>query len=252
MKRKNSIISLICIIVCMVFSNVSMAATWYSDGYSWARSNGIIGGKTHNQLMSYVSAKEFYTMFFKYLDYVGASSINQTYVKIDDYKSDNYILVSVDRQLTQLAKKDWITNDEYKRAVALIENARNILNTNAEYFTTQESDSIHYYLDIMNYILYTKIYDYEYRLQVYCKKPSGVDKFEKYKLIPYYGQITREEFLNLLYMYRVKQSNNFSTTDCVTYFMRNGVLLGYDNNPMLSMKLTNAHLVTFIYRMEQQ
>ena len=46
-----------------------------------------------------------------------------------------------------------------KKAVTLIENANNILEKNSKYFEASEIESIKYYLDVMDYILYTKIYE---------------------------------------------------------------------------------------------
>ena len=233
-------------------------ASWYSEPYNWAYSSGIIGKKSDKQLMENVSSQDFYTILFKYFEMKGVQP-SYEYFKMDDYKTDNYILVATERQLSTLASKDWLTNDEYKKAVTLIENANNILEKNSKYFEASEIESIKYYLDVMDYILYTKIYDYEYKQQViydyehskqiYVTKPKNADLFIKYKLIPYYGDISREEFLNLMYHYTVAEGMTFSTGVSVGYYKYNNVLLGYQNNLMLTLKLNYAHMVTFLSRM---
>ena len=101
----------------------------------------------------------------------------------------------------------------------------------------------------MEYLIYTKIYDNDYKEQVYVAKPKNVDLFMKYKLLPYYGEITREEFLNLVYKYTIAKNSTFSTGVTVGYYRYYEVLLGYDNNLMLTDRLNYAHFVTFISRM---
>lgn len=244
-------IVMIMLITIIVAIPVTANASWYSDAYVWANSQGIIGKKSNSQLLLNVTPSDFYTMLFKYFDLIDVTPKDyyDSYFKMDDYKADNYILVATDRQLTSYVMKDWLTNGEYKKAVALIDNARNILQKNSEYFEKAEKTSIEYYLNMMNYLLYTKIYDYSYKQQVYVAKPKNADLFIQYKLIPYYGEITREEFLNLVYYYTVAQGSTFSTGVTVGYYRYYDVLRGYNHNLMLTEKLSYAHFVTFISRM---
>lgn len=238
------------IILTIVLSIPVYSSTqWYAEGYTWAKDQKIITNKTKTQLLSNISPNDFYNMLFKYFDLVGVINPTDSYFKLDDYKSDNYILVASERQLTAYMQKEWLTNDEYKKAASLISNARNVLDKNKKYFDDSEITSINYYLNMMEYLLHSKIYDYEYKLQIYVKKPANADKFIQYKLIPYYGEITREEFLNLLYYYTVANGSSFSTGLMVGYYKYNNVLLGYDNNLMLTSHLNYAHFVTFLNRM---
>lgn len=239
---------LIVLMTIIISIPVTANANWYNDGYAWANSKGIIGKKTNAQLLQNVSSSEFYTMLFKYFDLIEVAPSVSNF-KMDDYKADNYILVATERQLTRYAMKDWLTNDEYKKASTLISNARNVLEKNTKYFEKSETESINYYLNMMDYLLYTKIYDYDYKKQVYVSKPKNADLFIKYKLIPYYGEITREEFLNLIYHYRVADGTTFSTGVTIGYYRYYDVLRGYENNLMLTNKLSYAHFVTFISRM---
>lgn len=239
---------LIMLMTIIISIPVTANAAWYSNGYAWANSKGIIEKKTDAQLLTNVAPADFYAMLFKYFDLINVN-IPASYFKMDDYKTDNYILVATDRQLTTYASKDWLTNDEYKKAVTLIENARNILDKNAKYFTESEKQSIEYYLTIMEYLMYTKIYDNDYKSQVYVAKPKNADLFIEYKLIPFYGEITREEFLNLVYKYTVADGATFSSGVTVGYYKYYDVLRGYDNNLMLTDRLNYAHFVTFISRM---
>ena len=102
---------------------------------------------------------------------------------------------------------------------------------------------------MMSYLLYVRIYDYDYKQLVYVAKPKNADLFMQYKLIPYYGQITREEFLNLMYHYTVALGSTFSSGMTVGYYRYYDVLRGYQNNLMLTQELTYAHFVTFLSRM---
>lgn len=225
------------------------ASEWYSEGYTWAKDENIISSKTKSQLFSTIKPNDFYVMIFKYFDLKGFYNPNDTFFKMDDYKSDNYILVATERQLSAYIQKEWLTNDEYKKISSLIDNARNVLEKNVKYFESQELESINYYLDMMEYLLYNNIYDYQYKSQIYVKKPKNADKFIEYKLIPYYGLITREEFLNLIYYYDVSRGSTFSTGQMVGYYRYNNILLGYNNNLMLNEYMNYAHFVTFLIRM---
>ncbi len=249
---KKKVICFICIIV-IAFCNVSFAS-WIDDGYSWARNNGIIGTKTTSQLLKNMTAEDFYTMLFKYFDknptaFYASVQYQDDYFKMDDYKTDNYILVSMDRELTKIVAKEWITNAEYKKGITLIENAQNILNKNGKYFTDEEKQNIEYYLKVMRYLLREKIYDNEFKLTQYASVPLNGPKFIEYRLIPYYGVISREEFLNLMYKYSQAHNNTFSTGQCIGYYIQQNVLKGYDNNFMLAVKLNYAHFTTFLSRM---
>lgn len=243
--KRNVLIMLIAIIISIPgIAN----ASWYSEPYDWAYSNRLVNKMNDKQLMSNVAPEDFYTILFKYFDMMDVQPSEQ-YFKMDDYKTDNYILVATERQLSSYVTKEWLTSDEYKKAVTLIENARNVLDKNGKYFDATEIQYIEYYLNIMHYILYTKIYDYDYKQQVYVVKPKNVELFMEYKLIPYYGDITREEFLNLMYHYTVAEGMTFSTGVSVGYYKYNNVLLGYQNNLMLTDKLNYAQMVTFLSRM---
>ena len=148
------------------------ASEWYSEGYTWAKDENIISSKTKSQLFSTIKPNDFYVMIFKYFDLKGFYNPNDTFFKMDDYKSDNYILVATERQLSAYIQKEWLTNDEYKKISSLIDNARNVLEKNVKYFESQELESINYYLDMMEYLLYNNIYDYQYKSQIYVKKPK--------------------------------------------------------------------------------
>lgn len=244
-------IVMIMMITIMLAVPATVNASWYSEAYTWANSEGIIAKKTDAQLAKSVEPAEFYTMLFRYLKLVDVAPRTEydDYFKMDDYKADNYILVATDRQLTSYAMKEWLTATEHKKAAELIKNARNILERNPQYFEEAEKKSIEYYLDVMSYILYNKIYDYSYKKQVHVQQPKNGELFIEYKLLPYYGEITRKEFLNIIYYYTVAQGSTFSSGVTVGYYRYYDVLRGYNHNLMLTEKLTYAHFVTFISRM---
>ncbi|MBE5821865.1 MAG: hypothetical protein E7311_04675 [Clostridiales bacterium] len=236
-----SIVMLFAITICVNAEN------WYESGYNWARDIGIIERKSYSQLGKNVDIVEFYDILFKYFEQ-NNMLIYYKYQKQDDYKNDNYALVATDRKLTSLANKEWLTNSEYKTAKNLIDKARELIDRNTKYFTSSEIKSIEYYLDVMNYILYHKIYDYDYKITQSVKKPKNGDMFIKYHMIPLYGEITREEFLILMHRYRIDQEET-NTAKIIKSYTDAGILLGYDNNLMLTVKMTYAHLTTFLSRM---
>lgn len=246
MKKYFKTIILSVLLLFVMIINVN-AESWYTNGYNWARNTGIIKQKTNKQLGQNVDPVEFYTILFKYFEQ-NNMLIYYKYQKQDDYKNDNYALVATDRKLTALANKEWITNNEYKTAKTLIDKANNLIDKNQKHFTKGEKASIKYYLEVMNYILYNKIYDYDYKITQSVKKPQNGDMFIKYHMIPFYGEVTREEFLNLMYRYTVNPEEN-NVAKIIKNYTDTGVLLGYDNNLMLTVKLTYAHFTTFLSRM---
>ena len=90
---------------------------------------------------------------------------------------------------------------------------------------------------------------------VYRKAEMGKYGNVKYKDIyfygmnPYFGKITRKEFLILMY---TLLSNDSSMQDdsIISTFNTSGVLLGYDNDLWLNERITYAEMFTFLYRFE--
>lgn len=248
--KKVAVIMLVLIVMISTLTNCCFAASWVNQGYAWARNNNLISAKTTNELLKDITISDYYTILFRYFDLKGLEP-STVYYKAEDYKSDNYILVATDRQLTELARKEWLTNNEFKRAEGLITNARNVLDRNAKYFTQEEITSIKFYLDNIHYILYSKIYDYEYKSQISVKKTNFSDRFIKYRIIPSYGNITREEFLNLMFHFTQADGRTFNTAKTIDFFVDQKVLLGYNNNLMMTSRLNYAHITTFLSRMSQ-
>ena len=246
--KKVAVIVSILIITISTFVNCCYASSWVTQGYTWARNNNLISAKTTKELLKDMTISDYYTILFKYFDLEGIQP-STIYYKAEDYKSDNYILVATDRELTNLARKEWLTNNEFKRAEGFITNARNVLTRNSKYFTKEEITSINYYLDNMHYILYSKIYDYDYKSQIYVAKTSFSDRFIKYRVIPNYGNITREEFLNLMFHFTQAEGRTFNTAKTISFFTDKKVLLGYNNNLMITTRINYAHITTFLSRM---
>ncbi len=245
--KKIAITILILVITIATLMNCCYAASWVTQGYTWARGNNLISAKTNNQLLQNINISDYYTILFRYFDLKGiAPSI--IYYKAEDNKSDNYILVATDRELTNLAKKEWLTNNEFKRAQGIITNARNVLNKNTKYFTQEELTSTRFYLDNMYYILYTKIYDYDFKTKVNVPKTKFSDRFVKYRVLPNYGHITREEFLNLMFHFTQAEGRTFNTAKTINFYRDNKVLQGYNNNLMMTTRLNYAHITTFLSR----
>ena len=69
-----------------------------------------------------------------------------------------------------------------------------------------------------------------------------------YNIKPYYGDISRREFLVLMFSLLSEQS--VSEDEILKQFNESGVLVGYNDDLMLSKNLTYAEMFTFLRRFE--
>ena len=69
-----------------------------------------------------------------------------------------------------------------------------------------------------------------------------------YKIKPYFEDISRKDFLIL--MYSLLSNQNVSDDDIIKQFEESGVLIGYNDDMMLEQDLTYAEMFTFFRRFE--
>ena len=69
-----------------------------------------------------------------------------------------------------------------------------------------------------------------------------------YGIKPYYGNITRKEFLIL--MFSLLSDQKIPEEDILQQYNESGVLIGYNSDLMLQKEITYSEIFTFLYRFE--
>ena len=69
-----------------------------------------------------------------------------------------------------------------------------------------------------------------------------------YNILPYAGEITRQEFL--LVMYDLLSTNEKNNEAVIADFNEAGVLVGFETGLELDKKITYSEMLTFLYRFE--
>ena len=70
----------------------------------------------------------------------------------------------------------------------------------------------------------------------------------EYGIEPYYGNVTRREFLIL--MFSLLSEQKLQEQEILDQYNESGVLLGYEDDLMLTKDLTYSEMFTFLYRFE--
>ena len=70
----------------------------------------------------------------------------------------------------------------------------------------------------------------------------------EYGIEPYFGKVTRKEFLVL--MYSLLSEQKLSENEIIKQYNESGVLVGYENDLMLKKEMTYSEMFTFLYRFE--
>ena len=109
--------------------------------------------------------------------------------------------------------------------------------------------NIDLYLRLSQYKAATIINDREYR-ELALSRLGRVRNAEifNYGIIPYAGEVTRKEFL--LLMFDLLSSQGLTESEIITSFNEAGVLLGYQSDLMLDKQITYSEMLTFLYRFE--
>ena len=95
--------------------------------------------------------------------------------------------------------------------------------------TRDDLKDLHLYMDIARYKAATLISDYSYRTYVLGRiKPTKYSELIRYNVRPYFGDITRKEFLVLMYSLLSDKTN--SEESIMEEFYESGVLQGYVKN----------------------
>lgn len=235
-------------VVCTV-SSTCFAAWWATPGYEWAVSKGLTSVKSQVQLEQTVSHTDLYSTILKYLKLKGVQPSGRTIHHNDDMEYLNNVVAGVFEIVNSYTSRTSLTPDEYRIVESYIEHGRETFDKYSEYITKNSVKNIDLYLALSNYKAATLINDREYREYV-LSNLKGVKNAEilNYGIIPYAGNVTRREFL--LLMYSLLSNQPLSDTAIIKEFNDTGVLLGYQSDLMLNKELTYSEMLTFLHRFE--
>lgn len=271
MMRKNSsmiIKSIVALtIVASTLSTTAFAAWgWETPGYEWAREKRLTSITNTSTLNNKVSHANFYSTLIKYLqlkDVKPKQSVKQNVAALTTFNKSLEGMVKV---IDEYISKEMLTPQEYREVITymnhLYSEVKGIsvgtLPNNANYLTRDSLKDLYLYLSLARYKAATLISEPTYKKLVinnWGPTPMfnvGTVKYKEiidYNIKPYYGDISRHEFLILMFSLLSEQS--LSDEEVLTQFNDAGVLIGYEDGSLeLEQPLTYAEMFTFLRRFE--
>lgn len=246
------IVSLLIVVVMMMACTTVFAVWWGTPGYEWALSNRLTPVKSTAQLNKNVTLTDFYTTIIKYLKLKEISPRNETIHHQDDMDGIDNVAKGIFTIINNYNTKDSLTIQQYYIVENYVNHAKDTLEKyldDSQYLTRDSLKNITLYLDLSKYRAATLIgsrSDREYILS----KLGNVKNSEiiNYHMLPYAGDITRKEFL--IVMYDLISTNELSDEAVIAAFNEAGVLVGFETGLELDKKLTYSEMLTFLYRFE--
>jgi hypothetical protein len=231
-----------------VFTNTCFALWWGTPGYEWAISNKLISVKTSAQLDTVVLHTDFYSIMLKYLTMKNIAFKNSV-TQYEYYDNINNVAKSLFEMINVYTSKNELTAEEYRQVASLIDHGMKILEDQKAFLKRDNVKNLNEYLVCVKYKAATLIKDYSYRKYVLnsITQPPNAEVFD-YAISPFAGNITRREFLIL--MYNLISDNQASEDEIIQQFIDGGVLIGYRNDYMLDKDMTYTEMLTFLHRFE--
>ena len=252
LKAKRLISLILVVMMTMMSTNVFAAWWWARPGYEWALTNRLTSVKTTAQLDRYVSLTDFYSVVLKYLKLKGVAPKSEEIHHEDAMEGVDNVAKGIFQIINDYTSKESLTIQQYYVVENYVKRAKDTLEDYIEYsdYLTKDSlKNINLYLDLSQYraaTLIEKRSDREYILS----KIGGIKNGEivNYNIIPYVNEITREEFL--LVMYDLLSDNNDDGDAVIKAFYDSGVLVGFETGLELDKRITYSEMFTFLYRFE--
>lgn len=250
--RTKKIIVMTLLVVMMLMSTNVFAVWWATPGYEWALSNGLTSVKTTTQLNRNVSLSDFYSTVVKYLKLKGISSVNESIHHEDDMDGIDNVAKGIFNIVNSYNSRDKITLQQYRIVENYIEHGRKTLEDYKEYsqyLTTENVKNIDLYLALSKYRAAMLIESRQDREMILARL-GNIKNAEilYYNILPYAGEITRQEFL--LVMYDLLSTNEKNNEAVIADFNEAGVLVGFETGLELDKKITYSEMLTFLYRFE--
>ena len=254
MKRVSNVLKKI-IVLSIVIANVmtvSFAAWWGTPGYEWCLSNGITSIMTQNALNRDVTNEDFYATIIKYLSVKGIKGHSDVSAMQSDGYTENYnpIFSGMIKEIDRYLRKKELTPEEFRQVISYIDHANSNISTHLSLVNREDAKDFFVYLSLARYKAATLINNKSYR-DSQLGKYSNVKYKEifNYGMKPYFGKITRKEFLVLMHTLLSKGGGS-SVDGIIESFHNSGVLLGWDDDLWLEERLSYAEMFTFLYRFE--
>lgn len=251
MKKFSSAVKtmLILVIILANMLTVTFAAWWGTPGYEWCFSKGITPIMTQKEMSQTVSQADFYAIILRYLRYKGVEQGNDPIQTQGDTTQMNSTLLGMMQDIDEYISRDFLTPNEYRQVITYMDHAEGIVDQQQRLLSKDNIKSFNLYISLARYKAASLIDNSVYRMQEEAKY-SNVKFVEilDYGLKPYYGSITRKEFLVL--MFSLLSEQKVTEEDILIQYNESGVLLGYDNDLMLQKEITYSEIFTFLHRFE--
>lgn len=242
-------------IITVMLSTTSFAAWWGLPGYEWARSKGITTLSNNSALNNVVSHDNFYSILIKYLRYKNVQPKENVTQDTGESHSFNKAIDGIVAHVDEYISKTSLTPNEYRSVATYIDHITATLQEQSALLNRDDLKDVYLYLSLAKYKAATLISEYPY--QVYVLNSLGPVKYKElvtYNIKPYYGEITRKEFLVLMYSLLSKQ-DSISPDQVIEDFIDAGVIEGYDpqapgEDNRLSRGLTYAEMFKFMLSFE--
>lgn len=270
MKKNISRIIKSIVILTIVTSTLSTSAfaawTWSTPGYEWAREKRLTSITNTSVLNNKVSHANFYSILIKYLNLKGVKPKTEVRQNVENANTFNKALQGIVTDVEEYITRDSLTPQEYREVVTYINHMRSVadgfdigtLPNNADMLTRDSLKDIYLYFSLAKYKAATLINDSSYKNLVinnmgptpmYNVGNVAYKEIIDYNIKPYFGDISRREFLIL--MFSLLSEQNVSDDEILTQFAEAGVLVGYeDGEYQLENPLTYAEMFTFLRRFE--
>ena len=254
-------------IVASTLSTSAFAAwTWSTPGYEWAREKRLTSITNTSVLNNKVSHANFYSILIKYLDLKGVRPKAEVRQNVENANTFNKALQGVVSDVEEYITRTSLTPQEYREVVTYINHMRSVadgfdigtLPNNADMLTRDSLKDIYLYFSLAKYKAATLISDPSYKnlvlknegpTPVYNVGNVAYKEIIDYNIKPYFGDISRKEFLIL--MFSLLSEQNVSDDEILNQFAEAGVLVGYeDGEYQLQNPLTYAEMFTFLRRFE--
>jgi len=241
--------SIIVMIIVANLTTLSYAAWWGTPGYEWCFSKGITSVMTQKEMEKTVELDDFYSVLLRYLKYKNVDKNRKVIQNIESTKNTNSALVGMMNTVNSYLVREHLTPNEYRQVITYIEHAEILVERQQKLLNRDEIKSFYLYLSLAKYKAATLIDDLEFKNeQIAVQSNVKYSEILDYGIEPYYGSVTRREFL--LLMFSLLSDQNIEQNEIIKQYNDAGVLVGYENDLMLEKELTYSEMFTFLYRFE--
>lgn len=239
-------------------STTAYAAWWGTPGYEWAVSKRLTGLANNSSLNNPISNANFYSVLIKYLNYKNVAPKENVKQNVEVLNSFNKTISGIVETVDTYISVSSLNEQEYKVVATYIEHVDDVLEKNKDFTPRDDLKNVYLYLSLAKYKAAKLISEPNYRRLVLSNgSPTsmfnvGNVKYKElvdYNIKPYYGDISRKEFLTL--MFSLLSNQDVSDEEVLKQFNEAGVLIGYEDGSLwLDNPLTYAEMFTFLRRFE--